>query len=106
MRPMVIVAILAALAGTAAAGTSELRRYYPAHAARHNIEGEVLLACAVQADGTLRPCAVKSEEPPGEDFGAAALKMSAHFRMKPLMKDGQPVGGGQVSIPIHFRLPH
>ncbi len=105
MRGAIVAGVLTILPTTAAAGaSSELARYYPAHAARHHIEGEVLLDCTVQADGSLQPCAVTSEQPQGENVGAAALKMSATFHMKPRTNNGQPVGGGRVTIPIHFRL--
>jgi protein TonB len=31
--------------------------------------------------------------------------MSKLFKMRPMTKDGQPVGGGKITIPIVFRLP-
>lgn len=106
MRSVTLAAMLAVLPATAAIGaSSDIMRYYPAHAARKGIEGEVLLECTVQTDGSLQPCSVKSEEPKGEDFGTAALKMSALFKVKPQAKDGRPMVGRQLTIPIHFRLP-
>ena len=38
-------------------------------------------------------------------FGDAAMKLSKLFKMRPQTKDGQPVDGGTVRIPIAFRLP-
>ena len=38
-------------------------------------------------------------------FGDAAMKMSKLFKMRPQTKDGQPVDGGTVRIPIRFTLP-
>jgi len=48
---------------------------------------------------------VVSEDPGDQDFGSAALRMSKLFKMKPMTRDGAPVAGGQVRIPIRFQLP-
>jgi protein TonB len=42
----------------------------------------------------------------GAGFGDAALGLSSLFHMRPMTKDGRPVSGGTVRIPIMFRLPH
>jgi protein TonB len=41
--------------------------------------------------------------PQGEGFGEAALALTPLFRMKPMSRDGQPVAGGIVRVPIAFR---
>jgi protein TonB len=33
------------------------------------------------------------------------MRMSRLFKMRPMTKDGSPVSGGTVRIPIVFRLP-
>ena len=38
----------------------------------------------------------------GFQFGEQALKMITYFKMKPQTKDGAPVGGASVVIPIAF----
>jgi periplasmic protein TonB len=83
----------------------DVARYYPDRAMRMNIEGRATLSCQVTAKGTLENCSVDSEEPADQDFGAAALRMSKLFRMRPKTQDGAPVEGGTVRIPIRFTLP-
>lgn len=83
----------------------DMSNYYPEHAARNHIGGRATIECLVDAQGRLADCSVISESPPGEDFGAAALRMAPLFQMKPKTRDGQPVSGGRVRIPIVFTAP-
>lgn len=82
-----------------------MARYYPSRAARRDIEGRAVIGCHVTADGRLTRCSVDAESPSGEGFGEAALKMSRHFKMRPMTRDGVPVSGGVIRIPIRFALP-
>ena len=63
------------------------------------------ISCRVNARGTLDGCSIVSEEPGDMGFGDAAMKMSKLFKMRPQTRDGQPVDGGTVRIPIRFSLP-
>ena len=83
----------------------DINRYYPDRASRMEVEGRATLSCTVNARGTLDGCSVVSEEPADMGFGDAAMKMSKLFKMRPQTKDGQPVDGGTVRIPIRFSLP-
>jgi protein TonB len=69
------------------------------------VAGHAAIECTVQPDLTLGGCVVQSEEPLDQGFGAAALKLSTLFKMRPTTKDGRPVNGGKVVIPIRFELP-
>lgn len=80
-------------------------RFYPPAAAANRLPGAALIACEVTAAGRLTACAVVGEDPVGAGFGEAALKMSEQFEMKPMSRDGHPVSGARVRIPIRFMTP-
>jgi TonB family protein len=79
----------------------ELERFWPAQA--RGMSGRAVISCTVTVRGLLDDCSVTSEVPPGHGFGGAALLLAPSFLMRPLMKDGVPVGGAQVNIPISFK---
>jgi TonB family protein len=83
----------------------DLADLYPKAAADKNLEGQATIRCQVSAAGDLENCRTIEESPPLEGFGDAALAMASKFKMKPMSKDGAPVGGALVNIPIRFRLP-
>ena len=82
-----------------------LQRDYPAPALAAHIAGHVVLGCRVTLAGKLADCAVLQETPPGQDFAAAALRLTPDFVMKPMLRDGEPVDGGKIILPIGFG-PH
>lgn len=78
---------------------------YPPAAMKAGLSGAATLGCKVSAEGRLSDCKVEREAPAEAGFGAAALKLSERFQMKPLSRDGQPVSGGVVRIPFRFTTP-
>jgi protein TonB len=85
-------------------GPDEFSRYYPRPAEAQNASGAVTLMCAVSASGQVRNCQVEKETPAGLGFGDAAKKLSAYFKMSPQTRDGAPVDGASIRIPIRFTL--
>lgn len=83
----------------------DVARFYPQFPQFLNLEGNALIHCVVTTQGELANCAVTSESPKGLRFGEAALKLAPSFRMRPMTVDGSAVGGGEINIPIRFRLP-
>lgn len=82
-----------------------MARYYPDRAQRLEKEGKATLLCRVKANGTLEGCEIVSEEPADLGFGDAAIKLSRLFKMRPQTRDGAPVEGASVRIPLVFKLP-
>src|SRR6185437_14564624 len=84
---------------------ADMSRFYPPAAAADHIEGRAILHCKVAASGLLTDCAAGGEDPPGQGFAEAALALAPMFKMRPMTKDGAPVDGGKINIPIRFGLP-
>lgn len=84
---------------------ADLVRVYPAGAVQREIDGMAVTSCKVAVGGALTDCQVLEEAPAGVGFGKAALDLMPKFLMRPMTRDGQPVEGGTVRIPIRFSTP-
>jgi len=83
----------------------DVARYYPQGAQMKGLAGRATIECQVVAAGALSSCRVLEESPADEGFGEAALKLGPLFKMRPATKNGVPVDGGIIRIPIRFELP-
>lgn len=83
----------------------DITRYYPVEAMRKGLGGRATIRCSVRVDGHLKDCVVVSESPEGAGFGGATLKLAGEFRMSPQTRDGVPVDGASVTIPVVYKLP-
>lgn len=73
---------------------------FPAVMRKARIDGKVILALIVKADG--KPDQVQVEQATHPLFAAAALEAVRHWRFKPGMKGGHPVASS-FSLPLEFR---
>lgn len=83
----------------------DLLAVWPPDALRTGKGGMAMIDCLVAVEGTLHGCRIASEKPAGQGFGPAALALTPQLLMKPAVKDGKPVGGAPVRIPIEFVAP-
>jgi TonB family protein len=84
---------------------ADIVEFYPPEAVKAGVDGAATIGCGVSLEGRLTDCKVLDEAPAQAGFGEAALKLSERFQMKPMSRDGQPVAGGKIRIPIRFMLP-
>lgn len=74
---------------------------WPPGALARKQSGEVTLSCTIRESGRPRRCVIVSESPVGAGFGAAALRMSPDFRIRPVRRNGRTVDM-PVLVPLAF----
>jgi TonB family protein len=80
--------------------------YYPARAARLGVAGKAVLDCLIQPDGSMTDCEVAAEDPPGFEFGRAALRLSAQFHVGPQGAPPPPAAAWRrIVFPLRFTPP-
>ena len=84
---------------------ADISSVYPAAALARRLDGRVVMACRVQADGRLSGCKVLSESPVEAGFGPAVLQVADRFKMAPTDRHGAPTFGARVHIPVRFMIP-
>jgi protein TonB len=81
---------------------ADLHAHFPLQAQHARVNGRVELSCIIQLDTTL-DCTVATEEPTGYGFGDAALRVSETWRINPATRDGVPIEGVRLNVPLRFR---
>ena len=75
--------------------------YFPPEAAAKGLStGRGVAECRVEADGALHACRGVSAQPDGAGFAEAAAKAAGSLRMSVWTRDGGPVDGATVRVPI------
>jgi hypothetical protein len=77
---------------------------WPRGAYRDGADGYVVLRCRVNVHGLAELCGVKSEDPVGKGFGAAALQLRPTFKLTPAKGADGPIES-QMDIAVKFRAP-
>jgi protein TonB len=80
----------------------EMQEVNPYRAMADHVSGGATIACLVNARKRAHDCVVIRESPGNYGFGAAALKLSVLFRIKPPMYNGAPRYDVRVRIPVFF----
>jgi protein TonB len=81
---------------------AQMRVYFPLAAIERRTNGIALLGCQVDAGNRARHCRILGEQPRGFGFGAAGLRFSRLFRIRPPQRDGRAQYDAWVRIPIYF----
>ncbi len=80
----------------------EVKSWANLTAAEKRGHGYAVAKCTVNVAGRLENCVVGAEYPIGQGYGAAALRITPHLRMKPQLRSGEPVSGARMMIPFKF----
>jgi protein TonB len=79
--------------------------FFPSEAASKGMTtGRGVAECKVQPDGALASCRPVSAEPEGAGFSEAAARAASGMRMNPWTRDGGPVDGAVVLVPIRLTV--
>jgi TonB family protein len=85
---------------------NSVQKLFPDAAARAGYKiGRGSVECSVAADGTLTGCTTVTEDPAGFGFGDAAIAVAGVMQMSPWTKQGAPVEGARIVLPIKIVLP-
>ena len=79
--------------------------FFPGEAAAKGLEtGRGIAECTVDAKGALENCRPESAEPEGVGFSEAAVKAATGMRMNLWTRDGGPVDGATIRVPIRLTI--
>lgn len=78
---------------------------FPPQAAKAGIKsGKGMVKCTVMADGHLSNCKAIREDPAALGFGEAAVSLASALTINPWTRDGRPVEGAEITLPLKFVL--
>jgi hypothetical protein len=80
---------------------AQFMRAYPPQAEWNATSGRAVLDCVFTAAGRLSDCTETSEEPAGQKFGAAALKLAPFF-WAVSVPAGASLEGKLITLPVSF----
>ena len=78
---------------------------WPSGAYNARRDGKVVLSCLIDVHGVAERCAVASESPKGQGFGAAALQMRPTFKLKPRTGPDGAAVNATMNIAVSFKAP-
>lgn len=81
---------------------TDIHRFHPASALARGVSGRAVITCQVHRSKHAYNCNVRSETPPGERFGAAAVAMAPLYRIEPRRVDGKAIDDGRVIFTVNF----
>jgi TonB family protein len=84
---------------------AQMLAVFPQQARDEGVSGKVLLECAAGAKGELTNCTVLKEDPAGQGFGEAALKLSVHGQVKTTDRKGVSIVGRPFKLTMRFVAP-
>jgi TonB family protein len=80
---------------------SDIAAVYPKKALAGNISGRAIVDCNLKTSGTVEGCTVSNEQPRGQGFGAAAIKLAQMFRA-PEDLQGSALRNASILLPFTF----
>lgn len=80
----------------------DLKLFYPQRALGGGVSGFAVVSCTVGGGGELGGCAIWGEQPRGEGFGAALLRIAQYMRAAPTSASGAPTPGRTVRLGARF----
>jgi protein TonB len=82
----------------------DIMREYPPDALARGVSGSATVECEIIRAGLLDHCSILTEDPPGEGFGDAAIRVAFEHYARP-DTEGRFAVGRKVRVPIQFTPP-
>lgn len=83
----------------------DLKLFYPVQALSGGVSGFAVVSCTIGAGGALGGCVAMGEDPRGQGFAGALLKIASYMRAAPTSAGGAPTLGRTVRLGARFSAP-